>query len=178
MMQSSPNRGQGGKNLGQYGYTSNMDISEKLLIAIVRVSEAYKKDSSAIFKNYGLTFAQYTVLRVLEGSENRQNTMGNVSKIMLVSGANTTPIAKRLEKSGFLIKRSDPRDDRLTILELTPKGRQAIANIETEKNELLRWYLPGYTDERKNDILTAVRDILYRVKHNGGARGTNSSDPP
>jgi len=164
--------------LGQYGYTSNMDISEKLLIAIVRVSEAYKKDSSAIFKNYGLTFAQYTVLRVLEGSENGQNTMGNVSKIMLVSGANTTPIAKRLEKSGFLIKRSDPKDDRLTILEITPKGRQTIANIETEKNELLSRYLPGYTDERKTEILSSVRDILYRVKNNGGARGTNSSETP
>jgi MarR family transcriptional regulator, 2-MHQ and catechol-resistance regulon repressor len=151
--------------LGKYGYTSNMDISEKLLIAIVRVSEAYKKDSSAIFKDYGLTFAQYTVLRVLEGSENRQNTIGNVSKIMLVSGANTTPIAKRLEKNGFLEKRKDPKDDRLTILEITPKGSQTLANIQTKKNELLRGYLSGYNDERKNEILTAIRDILKTFRN-------------
>ena len=146
--------------MGKYGYTSNMDIGEKLLIATVRVSESYKKDSSAIFRNYDLTFSQYTVLRVLEGSENGQNTMGNVSKIMLVTGANITPIAKRLEKNGFLIKRSAPNDDRLTILEITPKGRQAIKNIENEKNALVNKYLNGCPNTLKKDLLANLRNIL------------------
>ncbi len=149
--------------MGKFGYTSNMDIGEKLLIAVVRVSEFYKKDSSAIFRNYDLTFAQYTVLRVLEGSVNGQNTMGNVSKVMLVSGANTTPIAKRLEKNGFLIKRNDPNDDRLTILEITPKGRRTIKNIENEKNALVGKYLNGYPDTLKKEFLANLRDLLKRV---------------
>ena len=148
--------------MGKYGYTSNMDASEKLLIAIVRVSESYKKDSYSIFRNYGLAFAQYTVLRVLEGSENGQNTMGNVSKIMLVSGANITPIAKRLEKNGFLIKRNDSNDDRLTILEITPKGRQTIKNIENEKNALVKKYLTGYSDKMKQEFLANLRNTLHR----------------
>jgi len=150
--------------LGKFGYTSNMDIGEKLLIATVRVSESYKKDSSAIFRNYDLTFAQYTVLRVLEGSENGQNTMGNVSKVMLVSGANTTPIAKRLEKNGFLIKRNDPNDDRLIILEITPKGRQTIKNIENEKNALVNKYLAGYPDTLKKEFLANLRDTLHKAQ--------------
>ena len=150
--------------MGKYGYSSSMDTDEKLLIAIIRVSESYKKDSAAIFRNYDLTFAQYTVLRVLEGSENGQNTMGNVSKVLLVSGANTTPIAKRLEKHGFLIKRNDPKDDRLTILEITPKGRQALKNIESEKNTLVEKYLKGYPDTLKVDFLANLRNTLHRAQ--------------
>jgi DNA-binding MarR family transcriptional regulator len=148
--------------LGKYGYTSNMSIDEKLLIAIVRVSESYKKDSALIFKNYALTYAQYTILRVLEGSQNGQNTMGNVSKVMLVTGSNTTPIAKRLEKSGFLLKKNAPGDDRLTILKITPKGRQIIRSIEEEKNDLIRRYLEGYPSEAKNEILTYLKKSLHR----------------
>ena len=52
--------------MGKYGYTSDMDFNEKLMIGIVRLSESYKKASSAIFRNYGLTFAQYTALQIRE----------------------------------------------------------------------------------------------------------------
>ena len=149
--------------MGKFGYTSNMDIGEKLLIATVRVSELYKKNSSAIFRNYDLTLAQYTVLRVLEGSENGRNRIGNVSKVMLVSGANTTPIAKRLEKNGFIIKRNDPNDDRLSILEITPKGRRIIKNIESEKNALIGKYMTRYPDTLKEELLAILRNILKRL---------------
>ena len=148
--------------MGKYGYTSNMSVDEKLLIAIVRVSESYKKDSASIFKNYGLTYAQYTILRVLEGSQKGENTMGNVSKVMLVTGSNTTPIAKRLEKSGFLVKKSVPGDDRLTILKITPKGRKIIKSIEAEKDDHIGRYLEGYPSEMKNEILTYLKKSLHR----------------
>jgi MarR family 2-MHQ and catechol resistance regulon transcriptional repressor len=150
--------------LGKYGYTSNMTTDEKLMIAIVRVSEAYKKESSAIFKTYGLTNAQYTILRVLEGSENGQNTMGNVSKVMLVTGPNITPVAKRLEKKNFLVKKNAPRDDRFTILEITPKGREIIQDIEQEKNELIRKYLHGYSGSAKREVLTYLKKSLHRYR--------------
>jgi MarR family 2-MHQ and catechol resistance regulon transcriptional repressor len=148
--------------LGKYGYTSNMTTDEKLLIAVVRVSESYKKESSLIFKKYGLTYAQYTILRVLQGSENGQNTMGNVSRVMHVTGSNITPIAKRLEKNRFLIKKNAPRDDRLTILEITPKGRKIIKDMENEKNALVREYLGGYPEGVKLKILAYLKRSLYR----------------
>jgi len=152
--------------MGRFGYSSNMNIDEKVMIAIVRVSESYKKASSSIFRNYGLTFAQYTVLRVLEGSENGQNTMGNVSKVMLVTGANITPIAKRLEKDGFLLKKGDPCDDRLTILELTTKGNATIENIEREKNALVEHCLKECSAHVRSDLLNMVKDILRCMQPN------------
>jgi len=85
-----------------------------------------------------------------------------VSKVMLVTGSNTTPIAKRLEKSGFLLKKNAPGDDRLTILKITPKGRQIIRSIEEEKNDLIRRYLEGYPSEAKNEILTYLKKSLHR----------------
>jgi DNA-binding MarR family transcriptional regulator len=48
-------------------------------------------------------------------------TGGEISRIMLVAGANITGIAKRLESDGFIIKKSDPTDHQVTILEITPK---------------------------------------------------------
>ncbi len=104
------------------GYTSDMSIDERIMMAMVRIAERFKKNSSALVKEWGLTFSQYNVLRVLDASENGANTMKNVNRIMLVSSANMTGIAKRLEKTGFILRKSDPNDDRIKWLQITPAG--------------------------------------------------------
>ncbi|UCG67758.1 MAG: winged helix DNA-binding protein, partial [Deltaproteobacteria bacterium] len=97
-------------------------------MAVVRAAETCKRKHSAIFRNYGLSFPQYNVLRVLDASRNGMNKISEVSRIMLVPGANMTGIGKRLERNGFLIRKSDPNDERVTIFEITPKGRKTLKN--------------------------------------------------
>ena len=85
-------------------YKSDMSIDERVMMAIVRIAERFKKNSSALVKNWALTFPQYNVLRVLDASENGQDSMRDVNRIILVSSANMTGIAKRLEKNGFIVE--------------------------------------------------------------------------
>jgi len=141
-------------------YESDLSIDEKVLMAIVRVAEIFKRNHSSVFRNYGLSFPQYNVLRVLEASKNGQNKISDVSRIMLVPGANITGIAKRLEKDGFIIKKSDPRDERVTILEITPKGKRTLKNIENEKDEWLELMLKNLSKNQKLDLLDKVKRIL------------------
>jgi DNA-binding MarR family transcriptional regulator len=141
-------------------YKSDMSIDERVLMAIVRVAERFKKNASALFKSHGLTFPQYNVLRVLDASKKGQNSIRNVNRILLVSGANMTGIAKRLEKTGFIIRKSDPNDDRLKRLEITPKGRQVLKDISEEKERNIKRYLMKYSDKEKSALLENLREIL------------------
>ncbi|MGO9566906.1 MAG: MarR family winged helix-turn-helix transcriptional regulator [Desulfomonilaceae bacterium] len=146
-------------------YKNDMSIDERVMMAIVRVAERFKKNSSALFKNWGLTFPQYNLLRVLDASENGQNTMRNVNRILLVSSANMTGIAKRLEKNGFIIRRSDPSDDRLKRLQITPEGIQVLKNISDYKERSMKKYLMKYSDEEKSALLETLREILRQTKN-------------
>ena len=141
-------------------YESDLSTDEKVLMAIVRAAEIFKRNHSSVFRNYGLSFPQYNVLRVLEASKNGQNKISDVSRIMLVPGANITGIAKRLEKDGFIIKKSDPGDERVTILEITPKGKRTLKNIEKEKDEWLDLMLKNLSKNQKLDLLDKVKRIL------------------
>ena len=147
------------------GYKSDLTINEKVMIAIVRAAELFRKENDALFKNYGLTFPQYNVLRVLDASDNGQNTLTSIGRIMLVSGANMTGIAKRLEKKGFLIRRSDPNDERIKLLEITPKGKQTLKNISPEKDENLESFLVSFSDDEKAHMLTGLKRILKKETH-------------
>ncbi|MGD2097846.1 MAG: MarR family transcriptional regulator [Desulfobacterales bacterium] len=141
-------------------YKSNLSINEKVLMGIVRLAERFKRVHSAVFRNYGLSFPQYNVLRVLEASKDGQNKIGDVSKIMLVPVANLTGIAKRLMKEGFIIKKSDPADDRVTILEITDKGKKNLKYIENEKDEWLERMLKNVSEVEKRELLDRVKRIL------------------
>ena len=141
-------------------YKSDLSTDEKVLMAIVRAAEIFKRNHSSVFRNYGLSFPQYNVLRVLEASKNGQNKISDVSRIMLVPGANITGIAKRLEKDGFIIKKSDPGDERVTILEITPKGKKTLKNIKKEKDEWLELMLKNLSENQKLELLDKVKRIL------------------
>ena len=141
-------------------YKSDLNTNEKVLMAIVRAAEIFRRTHSSVFRNYGLSFPQYNVLRVLEASDNGRSKMSHVSRIMLVPGANVTGIAKRLEKDGFIIKKSDSRDDRVTLLEITPKGKRTLENIEQEKDECLELMLKNLKENQKLELLGIVKRIL------------------
>lgn len=141
-------------------YVSDLNINEKVLMGIVRAAEIFKRSHTAIFRNYGLSFPQYNVLRVLEASRNGRNSISSVSKIMLVPNANMTGIAKRLERDGFLIRKSDPSDERVTILEITPKGRRTLKNIEQEKDRSIEGILKGFSLKDKNELLEKVKQVI------------------
>lgn len=145
------------------GYKAGLEINEKVMVALVKASELYKKDADAIFKNYGLTFSQYNCLRVLNNSKDGQNSVTNASKIMLVSSPNMTGIAKRLEKNGFIIRgKNDSKDERITLLEITPKGKRVLKNIRAAHDENIMNYLRSFSEEEKQILLENLKRLFNK----------------
>jgi DNA-binding MarR family transcriptional regulator len=141
-------------------YRSNQSADENVLMALVRAAEIFKRVVSAIFRNHDLSFPQYNVLRVLDASKDGQSRITDVSRIMLVPGANMTGVAKRLEKNGFIERRSDPTDERVTILKITTKGKVTLANIEKERDKHMHDMLQGISEQEKRELLKKVRQLI------------------
>ena len=146
--------------MNNVNYKSDLSTNEKVLMGVVRLAEKFKRVHSAVFRKYRLSFPQYNVLRVLEASQGGKNKIGDVGKIMIVPVANLTGIAKRLEKEGFIKKKSDPADDRVTILEITLKGRKSLKRIEKKKDEWLETMLKNLSEIEKLELLDHVRRII------------------
>ncbi|MFA5905213.1 MAG: MarR family transcriptional regulator [Desulfobacula sp.] len=141
-------------------YQNDLTFDERVMMAIVRAAENFKRTHSAIFKKYGLSFPQYNILRVLESSDMGQNKISTVGKIMLVPGANMTGLAKRLEKQEFIIRKPDPGDERGTILAITDKGKTTLKLIEEEKDRAIDIILKDFTETDKNNLLDKIKIII------------------
>jgi len=145
-------------------YNNDLTFDEKVMMAITRAAENFKRTHSAIFKKYGLSFPQYNILRVLEASDMGQNKISAVGKIMLVPGANMTGLAKRLEQNGFLLRKSDSSDERVTLLAITQKGQDTLRLIEVEKNQTIDMILQDLTQTEKEMFLQTVKKIIKATK--------------
>jgi DNA-binding MarR family transcriptional regulator len=157
--------------MSQTNYRNDLTLNEKVLMAIVRAAENFKRTHSAIFKQYGLSFPQYNILRVLESSHKGQNKISTVGKIMLVPGANMTGLAKRLEQKGFIVRRPDPADERVTLLKITPKGKQTLARIKDRKDTNIEQILEDFTLEDKTALLNKIKQLI------AATAGVNESVP-
>ncbi|MFO7459959.1 MAG: winged helix DNA-binding protein [Desulfatiglandales bacterium] len=143
-------------------YVSDLSEDEKVLMAVVRAAENFKRLHASIFRRYDLSFPQYNVLRVLHASLDGRNKLSAVSRIMLVPGANMTGIVKRLERKGFLVRDSDLRDARVTILQITAKGKKTLMRIEEEKDRSLKNLLSLFSKDDKEDLLDKIKRLIRK----------------
>jgi DNA-binding MarR family transcriptional regulator len=142
-----------------------MELNEKVMILMVMASEKFKKKSSAILRRHGLTFSHYCVLKSLVACEHGRDTVGNVSKKMLVSAPNITGIAKRMEKAGLIERKNDARDERLIMLQVTPSGRETLGAMGEIQEQHCLAYLEIYSPKQKEEVLSVLKHIVREVKH-------------
>ena len=141
-------------------YRSDQSIDERVLMATVRAAEFFKRVHSSVFKKYGLSFSKYNLLRALDASHHGRSRISDVSRMMLVPNANITGVAKRLVQDAFIVKKSDPSDDRVTILEITEKGKTVLKTIENDKDRSMEMMLNGLSEKEKSELLKKVNIVL------------------
>lgn len=140
-----------------------LTLHEKVLLNLVRVAERLKREQGAIFKNSGITFPQYNVLRVLCTYEGGKTTTTKVSRKMLVSGPNISALLKRLEKRGFVIRERDPNDERVIFIKITPKGTKTLADVQEEKDKNLNKFFCDMTEEEKRHMTKNLVNMLNKL---------------
>lgn len=90
------------------------------------------------FGAYGLSSRQFWALHHL--SQTPSLSMTELSRRLLTDKSNTTAIADSLERAGLVVRGPAPRDRRMTLLRLTPLGRERHAEVlsaHRERTEIL-----------------------------------------
>ena len=92
--------------------------------AFIAVSRTYKPWLDQL----GLTYPQYLVLSVLwEGDE---QTIGAIAARLDLESSTITPLVKRLEQAGHVVRQRNPADERQVKVLLTDQGRAVRANTK------------------------------------------------
>jgi len=80
-------------------------------------------------------------------------------------GRFSNDFSRWMEKAGFILRKSDPKDERMTILEITPKDKETLRYIEKEKDEWLEVLLKGFSKEERAQLLDMVKRLIRNNVH-------------
>jgi len=100
-------------------------LEEQLCFAIYAAEHAFSAAYRPLLDPLGLTYPQYLVLMQLWVEDGR--SVGKLGDGLHLDSGTLTPLLKRMEAAGLVTRRRDPKDERVVLIHLTPKGDQLRA---------------------------------------------------
>ncbi len=97
-------------------------LADFLCFAVYSANLAFGKAYKPILQELGLTYTQYIVIIAL-WEEDQQTVSGLGEKLFLESNT-LTPMLKKLETMGYIIRTRNAADERQVVLSLTDAGRK------------------------------------------------------
>ncbi|EZP72762.1 MarR family transcriptional regulator [Sphingomonas paucimobilis] len=116
-------------------------------------------------EQFGTTLPRFDVMASLDRVPQGQ-TMGALSRALLVSNGNVTSIVRQLQEQGMLASRPDPQDGRSAIVSLTPQGRAHFAELAAAHHQWVRDALRDVSADQQAQLLallTTLKSSLART---------------
>ena len=141
-----------------------------LIIALGRALQAIERGVRPHLVQCGLSMTEFAVLEVLY--HKGALPLGQIRDRILVTGASTTHVVKKLEERGLMRRRACAEDQRIVFGELTAKGRALIDEVFPEHVERLCHVMAGLSVSQKREASRLLRALSLHARHTTGERVT------
>ncbi len=134
--------------------------AEKAFLNVVATSNWITREVSQLMDEYGLTIAQYNVLRILRGSHPDALTCGEIRDRLLDRTPDVTRLLDRLEESELLTRSRYERDRRVMKVHITEKGLALVDSMDDDVTtivERLNRHLSEDERTKLSRLLTKMR---------------------
>jgi DNA-binding MarR family transcriptional regulator len=108
---------------------------QKAALNIVRTSDQFENRLGRLFREYGLTFSQYNILRILRGEGGPLPALEIADRMIRVVPA-ITGLVDRLEKQGLVARRRCDEDRRVVYVAITDKAKGILRQLDKPLQEL------------------------------------------
>jgi DNA-binding MarR family transcriptional regulator len=115
----------------------------------------------------GLTHAQWTPLFML--SKGRASTLAELARELQIDPGALTRTLDRLEAKGLCRRVRSTADRRVSLLELTDAGRQAVEQVPVVLSQVQNAYLSGFSEDEWLQLLGMLRRLLANADRFKGA---------
>lgn len=138
-------------------------LDRELLFVLHDVARLIRTKADQRARAHGMTRAQWVILSRLERQPGlSQNEMAAIVEVEPISIAR---LVDRLQASGFVERRADPKDRRIWRLHLTPAAEPMLAEIKKAKaqlhDEITAGVEPATLDLMVDGLLKLKANLTY-----------------
>jgi len=132
-------------------------------ILLRQVGKAHSNKINQMLEEVGLHRGQPMMLLLLSRKDGVPQSA--LVRGLVVTPATVSTMVKRLEKTGFVVRKRDAEDERVTNIYLTDAGRAVSIQLNKLQKEIEEIVFEGFTDEEKETMhsyLNRVLENLYK----------------
>jgi|SRR6056297_468638 len=125
-----------------------------------QVCKVHTNKVNEVLEEIGLHKGQPMLLHVLYRKDGVPQSY--LAKELAIKPATTSAMVKRMEKAGYVIRKRDSDDERVTNVYLTAAGRSLSTKIYGYQEQMTDMVLKGFSEKEKE----ALKDLLSRILDN------------
>ncbi|TQJ24112.1 DNA-binding MarR family transcriptional regulator [Micromonospora sp. A202] len=145
--------------------TDDLLLRRQVCFALYAASRALTDVYRPILDEFGLTYPQYLVLLVLWERPDDAPTVSELGAELRLDSGTLSPLLKRLEGAGLVVRRRSARDERRVEVGLTEQGRALREQLcDVPVRIALATGLGIDELVALRDTLTRVTDTIHRQK--------------
>ena len=136
-----------------------MDHFLTLFDMIVVLARRRYQEAERRFAALGLNHSEARLLNLLSeaGGSATQETLSNR---LLVDRSNAGRALKQLEAGGYVERRKDETDKRANLVQMTPKGRDAVAETSRLRVEMARNFFGDMTEDEAGMVVKILNKAM------------------
>jgi len=136
-----------------------LDLDRQLCFALYASSLAMTKLYKPLLEPLGLTYPQYLVMLVLWQHDGLG--VGEIGERLALDSGTLTPLLKRLEQAGLVLRLRDAADERRVRIALSAAGRTLRARAETVPQTVAA--ASGCTLGELSDLTAQLQQLRQRL---------------
>ena len=107
---------------------NTLQLDRQLCFALYTAANRMTRLYRPFLDKLGITYSQYLTLLVLWENDDLQ--VGEIGSALGLDSGTLTPLLKRLETAGIVMRRRDPQDERRVRVSLTDQGKALRSDVE------------------------------------------------
>jgi DNA-binding MarR family transcriptional regulator len=143
-------------------YPEQLRLDNQLCFLLYSTSRSMTRLYRPFLKELGLTYPQYLVMLVLWECDENEITVGDLGERLRLDSGTLTPLLKRLEQSGLLLRTRCQEDERVVLIALSEEGRRLRSKAEHVPSKLLCQL--GISDGMLSDRV-GLMTSLHKLNH-------------
>ncbi|MGK0577162.1 MarR family winged helix-turn-helix transcriptional regulator [Macrococcus capreoli] len=141
--------------------TKGSNLSKQLCFSYYNVNRLFNQFYKSSLKDFNLTYTQYLALVSLWDKPSQ--TLHELGKELDLASNTLTPLLKRLEEKGYVVRLRPEKDKRQLIVQLTEEGRVLQQRIESHL-AICFSSIEGLTPEKSMELIEENNRIIDQLQ--------------
>ncbi|WP_156953269.1 MarR family winged helix-turn-helix transcriptional regulator [Afifella pfennigii] len=151
-------------------------VQDTLLYQLAQAGKAQRVFIATKLREVGLHPGQDSVLMLIK--EKGSVCLSDLGLLLAIQPPTVTKMTVRLERAGYILRRSSPQDQRKCMIDLTEKGEEKVAELEELWRRADEEAMQGVSPSARaflGETLCDLESVLYRRAGRWKAYGKETS---